>query len=122
MGEYKTEKLEQEGLGYIDENGCYWETPLSWFWVGVLGGCGNSGVLSQRAFKLLENFSLRGEDFNARFNVYNKAGDEILAHWFDSAGLTEHGSGIGSSWLTERGERVYKNIVELSKLSGEKNE
>lgn len=33
---------------------------------------------------------------------------ELFAHWFDSAGLLEHGSSLAGSWLTPKGEQIVK--------------
>jgi hypothetical protein len=35
---------------------------------------------------------------------------EVIAHWFNSKELIEHGSGIGGSWLTDYGYQVYNTI------------
>jgi hypothetical protein len=103
----------ESGMDYIDEEGCSWDSPFDWFWIGILGGCGcgSSEELAERAFKLLENFS--HDDIDKRFSVYDKVGDEILAHWFDSLDLTEHGSSVYGSWLSPKGEKIYKNIKDL---------
>lgn len=100
---------------YIDEQGCSWDSPESWFWSGVLGGCGcgSSDYLAERAIRLLKNFSLRGDDWDKRFSIYDRIGDEILAHWFNDKELTEHGTSIYGSWLTKKGERVLGVLNEL---------
>ena len=47
------------------------------------------------------------ESLNKRFGVASIYDNELLlclAYTLDAAGLTEHGSGIGSAWLTKEGK------------------
>lgn len=92
---------------YLDQDGVSWQDPESWFFCGILGGCVcGSGNLEGRAIKVLELFATPHED--RKWSVYDEPADEILAQWMDSKELLEHGTSIGGSWLTEKGEEIYK--------------
>lgn len=91
-----------------DQSGCSWSSPTSWFFIDILGGCGCGLTESEeRAVALLENFAAEHAD---RKDFKWDVGYEILAHWFDSHNLIEHGSGITGSWLTDKGREIYEVI------------
>lgn len=108
--ELKEDKNPSEYSKYIDQDGVSWSSIESWFFTGVLGGCGcgPSDELGKRAIKVLENFA--SDDWENRFSVYDNEADEVLAHWMDSKDLIEHGSSISGSWLTEKGKNVFEVI------------
>lgn len=115
--QYSLKKVSGDGkFDYIDQDGISWDSPKGWLWIGVLGGCGcgSTEELEDLAFSLLEDFSYSGDDWDKRkLNIYDDLALEVLAHWMDDAGLTEHGTSISGSWLTDKGEQVYKTIKEL---------
>lgn len=103
---------------YIDNEGVSWETPLDWLWSGILGGCGCGSCesLAKKAWKVLKEFSMEGDDWNKRSGiVYKDQVAEVIAHWMDSKGLTEHGSGVAGSWLSDYGQEVFETINDLHK-------
>jgi len=93
-----------------DQDGVSWDSPLSWLWCGIMGGCGcgSSDTLQELAFEVLELFSKPHKDRD--FSVYDKIEYEIIAHWLDNVGMIEHGSSIGGAWLSEEGEQVFESI------------
>lgn len=95
---------------YIDQDGVSWSSIESWFFTGILGGCGcgSSDELGERAIKVFSNFA--SDDWDTRFSVYDNEADEVLAHWMHSKDLIEHGTSIGGSWLTEKGKNVFEVI------------
>lgn len=118
MKDYLLKKNDDSEFGYVDNDGVSWDSPLEWLWVGVLGGCGcgHSDYLSEMAWKILKNFA--NDDFAGRLHVYDKDKYEILAHWMDDKELIEHGTGIGGSWLTDYGKKVYETILHLEDRDG----
>jgi len=98
---------------FIDEQGVSWESPKSWLWTGILGGCGcgNSDDFGDLAWNVLDLFSQ--EIMERKWSVYDDPKYEIIAHWLDSKGLLEHGGSVAGSWLSELGEKVHKNIKDL---------
>lgn len=112
-----------EGNYFIDQDGISYNTPYEYLWNGILGacGCGWSEDLAKRAYKVLQLFSFSGDEWNRRnWSVYKKKDftDLTLAYWLDKEGLTEHGSSIGGSWLSDKGKKIYLSIKECLEIKG----
>lgn len=104
--ETKALSLERDGDGFLDQDGMSWDSPREWFFSGVLGGCrcGNSDVIAALAVKTLVLF---GTEHEARtWCVYDNLAAEVIAHWMDSGDLLGHGTSVGESYLTPKGEGV----------------
>ena len=109
-------------LEYEAPDGCWYESPQDYLWVGVLGGCGcGSGNLPERAYEVLNNFGKphMAED---RFRVYDDPANEVIAHWLDSKGLIEHGGSVGGSWLTKKGQELLELINTATQPSNKSKE
>jgi hypothetical protein len=103
---------------FIDQDGCSYDNPYEWLWTAILGGCmcGSADDLAIMAYKILEMFSNSGDDWNKRsFSVYDNIHYEIIAHWFDSVEITEHGSSVGGSWLSSKGKKIFESMKECLK-------
>jgi hypothetical protein len=100
---------------YIDQNGTSYDSPQQWLW-SILGGCGcgSSDELAERAVKVLKLFTT--EHMERSWSIYDDPTNEVIAHWMDSKGLIEHGTGIGGSWLTDKGKEIYEAIKKLEDL------
>lgn len=110
---YSLKKVDDGEYGYIDQDGCSWSSPNDWLWSGILGGCGcgSSEEFGELTFKVLEFFSIPIME-RTRY-IYDTPIEEVIAHWLTDKGIIEHGTSIGGSWLTEKGEEVYKSIKSL---------
>ena len=108
--------LQQENDGYIDQDGFYYDKPEDLLWQ-ILGGCGcgSADEFSDEAFKLLTYFATPHEQRER--SIFDDRFYELLAHWFDSCELIEHGTNITGSWLTEKGEQVYEAINRIKEAS-----
>lgn len=95
---------------YIDQDGCSYDTPAEWLWTEIMGGCGcgSADAFGKRAIKLLEHFSTPHEERD--YSIWDNDFYELMAHWFNSLELIEHGSIVTGSWLTEKGEQIYEAI------------
>lgn len=104
-------------FAYIDQDGVSHTSPSQWLFTGIMGGCGcgSSEEFADEALKLLNNFALPHDKRN--MDAYSDRFTELLAHWLDSAGLIEHGSNIGGSWLSEKGQQVHDAIKKLAPLT-----
>ena len=103
---------DSDGL-FFDTEECAYESPEMWFFCGILGGCGcgSSEKLSEHLIALLFEVAKPHEERTRDF--YANPLDELALHWFDNKNLMEHGTGIGSGWLTPYGQQVYETLVEL---------
>lgn len=100
---------------YIDQDGTCHNSPQEWLW-SILGGCGcgSSEDFARDAWMLMEYFAKpHGE---RTLDLYEQPYLELMAQWFDSVRLIEHGTNIGGSWLSEKGEQVYEAIKALAPL------
>jgi len=113
----KVWKLETDGSDwYKDQDGISHESPEDWLW-SFLGGCG-CGSHDEILARVRTVFHLFGTDYRERggWSIYDDLTDELIAHWLDHAGLIEHGSGIGGSWLTDKGHQVYNSLKALGEV------
>jgi hypothetical protein len=108
--------LKKDEGGFIDQDGYSFETPEQWLFSGIMGGCGcgSSEEIAKKAVELLDIFSTE-HSMGSRDKVYDDEEYEVLAHWMDSLKITEHGTNICSSWLTEKGEQILNAIREVKK-------
>lgn len=79
----------------------------------VICGCGRPEDAWEVVLKHLEEFSLRGEDWNKRnFEFINSGEAHIVAHLLTYLGLLEHGGSVGGSWTTASGDAVLAFLRE----------
>ncbi len=109
FAEYKLTK--KDDGEWLDQSGCTWDSPEDWFFIDILGACGCGNMsFPERAVNLLRYFGT--EDREPReFTEF----DELLAHWFDSKGLTEHGGNVRGSWLLDEGYEILDVLNEAQK-------
>lgn len=100
-----------------DSDGISWETPEEYLFIGILKGCG-CGRSDELARDVATIFLAIAKDENAHTLIYENSYHELIAHWLHAAELTEHGTGIGGSWLTERGKAVYAELLSLYTKQG----
>lgn len=77
---YSLTRVAEDGWCFIDQDGLSWETPASWLWVGVLGGCGcgSSEAMESLAWRVLHLFA---QDMKQRaWSVYDDTAAEVIAH------------------------------------------
>lgn len=102
-----------------------WEEEfLTGFFGEVFGfcGCGCLSMSIKFVRDILNSYEDREEDNLSPYLNFDKAKEvcgndnitDFMLHWLDSMELTEHGSSVYGSWLTEKGEalRIYlKKVV-----------
>ena len=116
MKEITKEHIEALGLRtddymseFYEEDGCYHSDLESAVWCGVFGfcGCGDCQYELERLYATLE--ILKREDRTDRNELYDvNNGYQIYLYLLDRYEFTEHGSSIYGSWLTDKGEALYK--------------
>ena len=112
-----TPSLRRQGDdSYLDQNGVTWMSPAQWLFCGILGGCGcgSSDAFADEAVRLLRDFSSQ----QRTVSVYADRFHELLAHWFDHAGLIEHGTSIAYPWLSPRGKAVLAALAADDETKG----
>lgn len=111
--EQATLLVRQSDGSYLDSKGLTWQTPAQWLFIGVLGGCGcgSSEAFAKEAVRLLRDFSFQ----QRTVSVYADRFYELLAHWFDHAGLIEHGTSIAYPWLSAKGKSVLAALGDEAK-------
>lgn len=100
-------------LSYKAPDDLTYDSPEEYLFIGILGGCGcgTSEEIAKDVMTLLLEIS-KGE----REKIYEDSYNELIAHMLDSKDLIEHGSQIGGSWLTEKGESIIKEYKRFYNL------
>lgn len=97
--------LTEDGMGFSDRNGCYYETIERALWGGVLGFCCCGEP--DKGLKIIRDVldAIESREFK----------EEFVFHYYilDKLGLTNHGSSIYYSWLSDAGEALLKILREL---------
>jgi hypothetical protein len=105
--------IAEDGFGYLDSKGCYWKTLKDAIWGGVLGFCccGEPERGLKRLRSILETVELC---FDNDADPYYFEDDTVFYFYvLDKMELTQHGSCVYHSWLSEKGKdilTVLKNI------------
>jgi len=94
-----------------DYKECYFESKEDFLWIYVLGGCGcgSAEEISKIAWKVFEEFGKPHEERTLK--IYEKIEYEIIAHWLDDKKLTEHGTSVCGSWLSDSGRKLYETLL-----------
>ena len=102
---------EKEGeFNFKSKDGVDYPNKESYLFTGIIGGCGcgNSEEISVDVYNLFIKIATETPD--KHIAIYKDRYSELIAHIFDAKGLTEHGTSIGGSWLTEKGKAIYEEI------------
>ena len=101
------------------------------FYYNILGlcGCGNPARVGRGIYNYLtmvsnkDNFKNDTEEYHKAFTksykwIYKSWQNLTIAYMLDNKGLTEHGTSIGSCWITELG-KMYLKIFDDKKFNFE---
>lgn len=101
------EKLKHDGSYYTDEAGCSWDTKSDYLESSELHFCGCGRP--KEALRLVRDI-LHLLDNRKRSEVDKLLPTEgiyyFVLYQLNHMGFTEHGTSIGSSWLTARGKEL----------------
>ena len=92
--------------GFIDENEVFYRDKAEYFQVGVLGFCG-CGDLESNLNYIKKMLQMLDEQ---RWGDPDDTAYMFFVYWADGAGLTEHGSTVRCSWLSETGKELLSDI------------
>jgi len=109
-------KTDPENGMLIGPNGCHYDSESEAMYYDQIGLCGCGCPEDVHKF-LLDCMSSKNENYPNLIDYKKvveliKSQPEVVAefvlHFLDNRGLTEHGSSVYGSWLTERGEQVLE--------------
>lgn len=125
------DKFKGDDGGYVDTEGCWWETAEDFIHSHILGfcGCGAPQLSIRYVRDVLKHIEAvhalpRGDtrdDWGRVYDEWKEAGKAIFssegAEYFayyvmDDKGLTEHGGSV-PGWLTELGLEVMEDLDEI---------
>lgn len=102
---------------YTAPDGISYDSPKQYIWIEVFGYCGcHDDYLFDLTFQILENLYQAKLKNTAWFYEYQNVSkeycalQELILHSFDAKEITEHGSSVRGSWLTDKG-------IELAELA-----
>lgn len=106
--------LKQEGNGFIDTDGCSWQTRADYMFTGVLVscGCGDPPSIGRYVYDMLKKYVYLG---NEDYSCWDRTSYEDLPvmfflSWADRCGYTEHGTSIRGSWITDLGKELLADL------------
>ena len=102
----------------IDSNGCHYESEAKAMYFYALGlcGCGRPVDVHQMLIDVLKCIDT-GKRLDAVAELVKQKPDvvaEFIGHFLEDKGMTEHGSSVYSSWLSERG----KQFIDIGPIDG----
>ena len=106
--------ITEDGFGYLDSTGCYWETLEDTIWGGVLGFCCCGEP--ERGLKQLRNIlEILGLDMEDGILGPCDYEDDTVFYLYllDKLELTQHEFSVYHSRLSEKGKDILKVLQNL---------
>ncbi len=102
----KLEPFDDEEFRWIDETGCCHPSKSSYLQSEILHfcECGNPDEVMIYVRDFLQKLD------DQKWGDYDDKPYMFLCYWANSENLTEHGSTIRCSWLTNRGKELLNDI------------
>jgi hypothetical protein len=110
--------LRPEDDGFIDQDGCFWQTKSDYMNIGVLPSCGCGDPASigkyvkEMLLKHVHQTGSKDYSHNDRTS-YDDLPVMFFLSWADSEGYIEHGSTIRCSWMTKKGDELLRDLTEI---------
>lgn len=111
--------LTPDGEMWIDDSGCSWDSKMSYVSIELLGSCGcgnpeaNVDYVEKMILHHVADWSTSpGRSSQTTQEEYNDPAVQFFLYWADDKGLSEHGSSIFGSWLTDKGRQLLTDIAE----------
>jgi hypothetical protein len=114
------DKLKEDGDGFIDAEGCHWDTKADYLMIGVLPSCVCGDPMSIGKYvkdMLLKHVKQTGKEDTLCWDVtqYEDLPVMFFLSWADREGYIEHGTTIRCSWMTEKGDELLRDLIEVEK-------
>lgn len=109
----KLKKVDDSEFPYLDEEGVSHRSKKSYLQTQILGFCGcgdpdSAMIFVRDILRLLKERKWLDDEMKQK--LPNDGIYYFVLYVLDSMKLTEHGSSVGCSWLTNKGEKVLENI------------
>lgn len=110
----------EEHGGFIAPDGGHWDTKADYLMMGVLPSCecGNPSSIGKYVKDMLLKHVKQtdGEDYSCwDITQYEDLPVMFFLSWADHEGYIEHGTTIRCSWMTEKGDELLRDLVEVEK-------
>ena len=114
------DKLLPSNGGFIDPDGCYWDTKSDYLMMGVLPscGCGDPASIGKYVKDMLLKHVKQtdSKDYSCwDITQYEDLPVMFFLSWADREGYIEHGTTIRGSWMTKRGNELLRDLIEVEK-------
>lgn len=109
--------LKKVGGRYEDEKGCSWETRADYLYCGVLPscGCGDPSAIGRYVKELLKHVGQTEDNSCWERTSWDDLPVMFFLSWADREGYIEHGTTIRCSWMTEKGNELLRDLIEIEK-------
>lgn len=109
-----------DGGGFIAPDGCYWDTKSAYLLMGVLPscGCGDPSSIGKYVKEMLLKYvkQTKSEDRSCwDITKYEDLPVMFFLSWADHEGYIEHGTTIRCSWMTEKGDELLRDLIEIER-------
>jgi len=108
--------IKSDDVGYIDPDGCRWDSPSDYLMIGILPscGCGDPASIGRYVKEMfLKHVKQTGSEDYSCWSIthYDDLPVMFFLSWADREGYVEHGTTIRCSWMTEKGDELLKDIL-----------
>lgn len=92
--------------GFLDKDGCFWETEEGYLQINILGlcGCGNPDEIMVYVKEMLEKLDKND------YGEYKDMPYMFFCYWANNKKFAQHGTTARCSWLSNKGKELLKDI------------
>ena len=110
--------LTPDGDGFIDKEGCSWESKVDYLCIKILPscGCGDPKSIGTYVKEMLLKYvnQSNSKDYSCWNLVsYDDLSVMFFLSWADNEEYIEHGSTIRCSWMTKKGNELLKDLISV---------
>ena len=109
----------EQNFAFLAPNGCNYNSPTRYL-SSVIGlcGCASDSIEELAVYLMKKMYEARINDTSFYYEYKDKTEleqdhQELMLHMLGHADLTEHGSAVRGSWLTDKGVEMCKILFEV---------
>ena len=111
---------ENEDGSFTSPDGCNWDSKAEYIYMGVLPscGCGDPSSIGKYVKEMfLKHVKQTDSDDYSCWDIttYEDLPVMFFLSWADREGYIEHGVTIRCSWMTEEGDELLHDLIEVEK-------